>query len=253
LPNKNTLFVGKVFLHFPTLNSTNQYALNLLAKSRPSEGTVISTYRQVSGRGQIGRKWEGEPDKNIAISLILYPSFLAVRQQFLLNQAMALATADFLTKYSEKTVKVKWPNDIYIEDRKVAGILIQNTLSGTRFQSSVVGIGVNVNQEAFPETLPNPTSLKRETGREYDLGSSTSTLCHCLEARYLQLKSGQEQRLKADYLERLYRRGQKTAFYPANGNVFYGTIQGLNEQGKLLIEMENGEREVFDLQSIRYR
>ena len=245
--------MGKVFHHFPTLDSTNQYALNLLSKSRPSEGTVISTYRQTHGRGQIGRKWEGEPDKNIAISLILYPSFLDVRQQFLLNQGMALAVADFLSEYAPKAVKVKWPNDIYLEDKKVAGILIQNTVSGSRFQSSVVGVGVNVNQEIFPPVLPNPTSLKLKTGREYDLRTLISALCHYLEARYLQVKSGQVAQLKSDYLEQLYRRGQPTVFHPSGGPPFKGSIQGVDEAGKLLIEKENGERAAFDLQSIKYR
>lgn len=171
----------------------------------------------------------------------------------MLNRAMALAVTDFLSGYSEKQVRVKWPNDIYIEGRKVAGILIQNTLAGPRFQSSVIGIGVNVNQEAFSETLPNPTSLKRETGREHDLDALVSTLCQCLEARYLQLKGRQEDRLKSDYREALYRYGQSTEFHPAEGEAFCGYIRGVSEDGRLLVQKESGQLEAFDMQRIRYR
>ena len=137
--NKNTLFIGKVVIQLPKVDSTNLYAQSLVAKSKPSEGTVISTYNQRAGRGQIGRKWESEPGKNIAFSVILYPGFLAIRQQFLLNQMVSLAVLDLVAKYTEKAVKVKWPNDIYIEDGKVCGILIQNTLAGRRIQSSSGG------------------------------------------------------------------------------------------------------------------
>ena len=126
---ENTLFIGKVLRHFPQLGSTNQYAVEIVSKSNPTEGTVISTFHQPAGRGQIGRKWESEPHKNLTLSIIFYPRFLAPTQQFILNQAISLGLVDFITKYIAKGVKVKWPNDIYVQDRKIAGILLQNTLN----------------------------------------------------------------------------------------------------------------------------
>lgn len=254
LPNKNTLFVGKVVLHFPILDSTNKYALELLAKSRPTEGTVISTSEQVAGRGQIGRSWVSEPHQNIAASIIFYPSFLAVRQQFLLSQAVALGVAECLEKYlDKKEVKVKWPNDIYAGSGKLAGILIQNSLSGTRIVSSVVGIGINVNQTGFPSELPNPSSLFLETGNTFDLPSLLDDLCYHLETRYLQLRGGSLSELRSDYHARLYRLEENICFQPREGRPFQGSICGVDEQGQLLVRKTDDSVEAFDLQAVRYR
>ncbi len=253
LPNKNTLFVGKVVLHFPILDSTNQYALELLAKSRPSEGTVISTAEQTAGRGQIGRTWVSEPHKNIAVSIIFYPSFLAVPDQFLLNQAMSLGVADFLSKYLDGRVKIKWPNDIYAGSRKLAGILIQNTISGSRMRSSVVGIGINVNQNRFPADLPNPTSVFLETGKEYEPGPMLEEMYAHLEKRYLQLRSGNTAYLRADYRSRLYRLGENTRFHRREGDVFEGSIQGVDERGRLMVKRTEAQIESFELQALSYR
>ena len=130
--NKNTLFIGKVFQHFASLESTNQYAVDLISKSKPIEGTVISTFNQTKGRGQIGSTWESAIGKNITLSVILYPSFLPIQKQFYLNQIVALAVKDLLQAYTSKVVQVKWPNDVYIHEHKTAGILIQNSVSGKK-------------------------------------------------------------------------------------------------------------------------
>ncbi len=248
----NTLFVGKVLKELPKLASTNQYALSLLSKSKPIEGTVISTDDQYQGRGQIGSGWESEPRKNITISLILYPTFLPIKNQFLLNQAISLSVMDCIQKFLPGNVKIKWSNDIYIENNKVSGILIQNNLSNSRIYSSIIGIGINVNQTKFITQPPNPTSFKLETWQEFDLQVVRNELCHCLEIRYLQLKAGKIALLQDDYLQNLYRFEKMALYQRLNEDVFYGKIIGIENSGKLKIEDEFGVVESFAVKEIRF-
>ena len=249
MSNKNTLFVGKVLQQFESLESTNLYALNLLSKSKPIEGTVISTFNQTRGRGQIGSKWESEANKNITMSLIFYPTFLPVHKQFLLNCITSLAVQELLTKYIQKPVNVKWPNDIYINNKKVAGILIQNSLANKTINSAVIGIGLNVNQTQFSPELPNPTSLQMETGTTYNLNEIIDDLCFFLEKRYLQLKNGHYDQIDQDYLSVLYMYQQEALFQRADGSTFKGCISGISELGKLEIEHSLG-KESFSLKEV---
>jgi len=238
----NTLFIGKELHNFPSLSSTNTYATQLLSKSNPVEGTVILTYNQTAGRGQIGSKWESAPDKNVSMSIVLYPKFLAACEQFNLNAAVSLAIFDAVSLYV-KDVKVKWPNDIYIGKKKVAGILIQNTLAGRNIQSSVVGIGLNVNQIEFTSDAPNPTSLKLETEKDIDLNKIVQEIARALEKRYLQLKSGKTKDIRREYILHLYRFGKPFTFQREDETYFTGIITGISSLGKLVIDTETGEEE----------
>jgi len=248
---ENTLFIGKVFLHFPRLDSTNQFATDYISKNNPSEGTVISTYCQDKGRGQIGSKWESTPDKNISLSVILYPTFVEIQQQFLLSQTISLGIFDFISKHLDRNIKVKWPNDIYVKDKKIAGTLIQNTLTANKFQSSVVGIGININQLAFLSDAPNPTSFKIETGKTYDLDEMVKDLCWSIEKRYLQLRSHQNQIIQQDYLNNLYRFMEDGLFQRPEGTIFNGKIVGVTEQGKLRLVHNKGE-ENFEIKGVKF-
>ena len=248
----NTLFIGKVLHHFAELASTNSYASDILSKSKPSEGTVISTAHQPVGRGQIGRSWESEAGKNLTFSLILYPQFLPARRQFELSQAISLAVFDLVNDLVDHATYVKWPNDIYVEERKIAGILIQNTLSGANIQASIIGIGLNVNQTVFRSDAPNPTSLSLEMGQVYDLSAIFHRLCHKIEHRYLHLRSGEHNLLQNDYLRHLYR-VEKAHFFQriSDQSVFQGVIKGVEASGKLRILID-GQEHSFGLQEIRF-
>ena len=240
-------------MEFPELPSTNLFALELLSKSKPIEGTVISTCDQTDGRGQIGSKWLGEPGKNIALSIILYPFFLKAMQQFSLSQAIALAVRDWMQALLGKPVHLKWPNDLYIGDRKAGGILIQNSIIGASWQSSVVGIGINVNQEYFDETLPNPTSLKIASGGpDFDLEAIKNQLFQHIEQRYLQLKNGRLELLAAAYCECLYGLGTPRLFQRPDGSTFNGVITGTTPAGLLCILDEHGKEATFDLKAVRF-
>ena len=240
-------------MEFPALPSTNLFALELLSKSKPTEGTVISATDQTDGRGQIGSKWLAQPGKNIALSIILYPFFLKAVQQFSLSQAIALAVRDWMQAILDKPVHLKWPNDLYIGDRKAGGILIQNSIFGLSLQSSVVGIGINVNQESFDESLPNPTSLKIEAGgTEFDLDLLKNRLYEHIEQRYLQLRNGHTEALAAAYRECLYGLGIPRFFQRPDGSTFRGTITGTTASGLLCILDETKKETTFDLKAVRF-
>lgn len=237
-------------MHFPSLVSTNEYALDLLSKSKPMEGTVISADFQTRGKGQIGSSWESDPGQNITLSVIMYPSFLPAQRQFYLSEAVALAVRDCVAKYVENQVTVKWPNDVYIDNCKTAGILIQNSVAGAFLQSSVVGIGLNVNQSVFFPSLSRATSLCLARGnRPVDLDELRDALFACLEARYLALRAGQFEALREDYYAHLYRYRLLSTFRTADGRLLEGRIEGVDDIGRLLVA-HDGAVEAFDLKAI---
>ncbi len=177
--------------------------MQLLQEKDLQEGTVVITREQAEGRGQRGNKWISEAGMNLTFTIVLYPHFLEPAKQFGLSQAVSLGISDHL----EKTLKglkprIKWPNDIYVNGGKISGILIENVLSGNKISFSLIGIGLNVNQTVFGEGVPNACSMRTLSGLEFDLEDCLSSLCACLERRYLQLKAGDVAGLEADCSER---------------------------------------------------
>jgi BirA family biotin operon repressor/biotin-[acetyl-CoA-carboxylase] ligase len=245
----NTIFIGKVYYRFDELPSTNEWASELIAKNKPPEGTVVRADSQSAGRGQFGSRWESEPGKNLTLSVILYPTWLEIQAQFYLSMAVALSLHDLAEIFSLQSA-IKWPNDLYLGDRKVAGILIQNSLATRYLQASVVGIGLNVNQMEFYPTLPNPTSMALFFGKKFDLDEVAERLFECLERRYLQLKSGHRAAIKAEYEQTLFRLGEPSMFVrTADGSELSGTIRGVTEEGRLRVETDSGE-EIYGLKEI---
>jgi len=249
--SNNTLFIGKVLHLLDAIGSTNQYASDVLSKSKPSEGTIFITHHQYAGRGQATNVWESEPNKNLTFSLLLYPTFLAARQQFFLNQAISLGVLKTIQYFIPKKCTIKWPNDLYVEDRKITGILIQNALKGASIQSSVIGIGLNVNQGQFKSDAPNPTSIFLETNKAFTLDTVLAYLCQQLEKYYLLLKAGRFQTLQQAYEQELFRLNQPHSYKRVDGSLFHGTIVGVTEAGLLRLHTDDGE-EQFALKEIRY-
>ena len=252
---KKVHFIGKTLIELPSCPSTNEYALSLLSKSKPNEGTVILTFNQTQGRGQIGSKWVSEAFKNVAFSCILHPHFLAPKEQIALNQAVALAVLNLMVRYTQKEVHVKWPNDIYVDNRKIAGILIQNILSSNKFNTSIVGIGINVNQQEFPNDLPTATSLSMETGHIFNLKELSLELCDLLNQQYNRLMNQPLNLIHEEYLKHLYRFRQWNTFETSNGIAFKGRIIGVSSAGKLQVEKEgnDGFVEEFGIKEIRLK
>jgi len=260
----NTLFVGKVYYRFDELPSTNDWASQIIAsgqnpyitgaaKTKPPEGTVVRAANQTAGRGQLGSQWHSSAGENLLLSIIFYPSWLEVRAQFYLSMAVALALRDLAATFvSQESCKIKWPNDLYLQDKKAAGILIQSSVSGSNLQSAVIGIGLNVNQLDFPLELPNATSLTHLLGQPQHLDMVADRLFECVEKRYLQLKSGQRLAIKTEYEANLWRLGQVARFVRTADNVvFEGVIRGVSDQGLLQIETSAKELE-FEVKMIRH-
>lgn len=240
--------------YLPETDSTNLAARE---KEYPN-GTVVLAERQTAGRGQRGNRWSSAPGENLTFSVVLHPDFLPAQRQFYLSKAVSLALADTLEGFLGGTaapqengpeasgdaapnkgkasagVFIKWPNDIYVNDRKIVGILIENDLSGETLARSIVGIGLNVNQTRFPAELPNPTSLALETGTVYGLTEVLDAFYLRLSRRYDQLGRGDVAGIDRDYLGRIFRLGSESRFADGrSGEAFRGTITGVRPSGEL--------------------
>lgn len=235
----NNLLCGKVLIPLDRIDSTNNYAKQLLAKSRPVEGTAIIAHQQTHGKGQYGNIWLTEPGQNLTVSVVLYPNFVPAAGQFIFNKAVALAVRECLQLYLNEPVMIKWPNDIYCQGLKLSGILIENTIQGANLSDSIVGIGINANQQHFQPGMGRPGSLKTLTGEEVDLNRLFHNLMAMLEKWYLLLRAGQKDRIRAQYLQHLYQRDEWYTYKNEQGS-FTGRIIGVNEMGQLAVETENG-------------
>lgn len=222
------------------VDSTNDYAIQLIAKSNPNEGTVITTYNQTNGKGQIGRAWFSDNNKNVCISIILNPHFLPIKDSFYLSMIAALAVQKTVKSYTQSDkVYIKWPNDIFVENKKIAGLLIQQNLQGSKIASCVIGIGLNVNQETFPTELPNPISILQCTSKQEDLFEVQKLLQENLAYFYTKLRKRSFSELKRLYLKYLFKRGELAEFQTMDNSVFTGEILGIDSIGKLMINVNN--------------
>ena len=245
-----TLFTGQQLIWLPVCASTNSEAQKLILQNRASDGCTIITDFQTAGRGQRGNQWEAAPAENLMLSVVWQPTFLAATQQFRLSQAVALGLHDWATALlsPDPKLKLKWPNDLYYGDQKLGGILIENSLSGAKIQHSIIGIGLNINQQTFD--VSTATSLGRLTGRAYLREVLAARLLESLERRYLQLRAGQVGQLRQAYLATLYRY-QETHGFEVGGRRVSGQIVGVEEDGRLAVAIA-GELRRFGLQEIRH-
>jgi len=233
-----------------TVTSTNSYLKELAHRQVLEEGTVIVTRNQTEGRGQRGSSWESETGKNITCSILLYPSFLPVQRFFLLSEAIALGVKKTLDAYTEG-ITIKWSNDIYYQERKIAGILIENELTGNEYSLSIAGIGVNINQEHFLSDAPNPVSLKQITGREHDIEALLREMIQNILCRYEQLKTGNTESIISMYHEALYR---KTGFhrYEDSEGIFSARIDYVSDDGFLHLVTDRNEERNYAFKNVRF-
>lgn len=242
---------------FPSVGSTN---VTLIADlSRPEgvpTGTVYRAVDQTAGRGQVGRGWHSTPGDNLTLSVLARPDRLAVDRLFALNQVAGLAVANTVSEVlgEAAAVRLKWPNDVYVGDRKIAGVLVQNGLRGKHVGWSVWGIGLNVNEVNFPAELTTTAiSLRLLTGRAHDLEAVQDRLFAALAAAHGLLEPGQRRELDRRYEQRLYRRGQDTAFTAlTTGRRFRATVRGVDAGGRLLLSEAGGPPEAYALRELRW-
>ena len=241
----NSLFIGKKLENLPHCHSTNQIAGEMLNHDRPPEGTVVITDNQTAGKGQRGAQWESAAGQNLTFSILFYPHFLLIKHQFYLNMIISLGVARALQHELGGKVKIKWPNDILVSDKKICGILIENSLKGSKIEYSITGIGLNVNQKEF--AYEKATSLSDLTLTDYDLNDVFNKVIRGIEQYYLMLKAGDLDKIRSDYLDNLYWLNERHVF-DAQG-IFSGQIVDVDETGKLLVET-NHQVNAYDIKEI---
>lgn len=200
---------------------------------------VVWAEYQSAGRGQRGHSWHSTEGKNITFSVLLTPTFLPVTEQFLLSEIVALALVRTLAEYGIEC-RIKWTNDIYAGDNKIVGILIEHALSGDKLSRTIVGIGLNVNQEVFPSDLPNPTSMYVERGVKFDRREVLERIVTHLEELYRDLEAGNKAKIERLYIDTMYHLGEPHTYAYPNGERFTATIRGVRHSGELCLEHEDG-------------
>ncbi|AFK01776.1 biotin/acetyl-CoA-carboxylase ligase [Emticicia oligotrophica DSM 17448] len=247
-----TLFLGKNHIYLPSCHSTNDIAAEIIQTKRVFDGTIVITSNQTAGRGQRGNTWEALPNQNITFSIILKPDFLSVVHQFRLNIAVSLGIFEFLCKYLSNGLAIKWPNDIYVGNKKMGGVLIENTLSGSRIAYSVIGIGLNINQLSFSNEKAISLRLATQKQEDFDIQTLIEQLCGCIEKYYLQLKNGGAfiETQKKKYIERLFRVGEEH-LYEKEEIIFKGKIVDVADSGHLMMEVGQ-ELKKFEFKEISF-
>lgn len=248
-----TLFIGKNIIFLPETESTNSYAINMLKNVNLAEGTVVHTAHQTKGKGQRGSVWKVDPASSLTASIILKPNFLSLKNQFFLYQILALACYDTMAELlnnSQIDIKIKWPNDILLNKKKSAGILIENNVTNNYLNWSVAGVGINVNQENFEEAF-NATSLKLMTGKQLEVKEVLNILCIHLEKFYLMLRGNKLEELKKTYLGRIF--GINTWMdFERNGTVYNYFVEGISDNGLLLLQSKSGELYEVDVKEVKW-
>ncbi len=230
------------------IDSTNKYAEKFINSGTITEGSVIYTHKQTAGIGQAGNTWESEPFMNLTASMVLYPVFLIPAHQFYLTMVVSLAVCDTVDFFlDDEHAEVKWPNDIYCGNRKIAGLLIKNQVMGTEISTSIVGLGLNINQTVF-RNAPNATSLKLLTGSNFEIEKVLSKW-HSTVAEYYDMLKSNRKELYRRYLSKLYLKDIK-ANYLIDGEEVTATITGIGIHGQLVLTDNQGKRYECGLKDI---
>lgn len=239
--------IGRKLIHLESVDSTNNYTANLLKSEGLSSGTVILADEQFAGRGQRGSEWLVEPGLNLTFSVYLELVNLSVENQFDLSKLVALSIVDFLSKNGIHS-KIKWPNDIVVEGRKIAGVLIENSISSSRPIRSIIGIGININQTSFGDL--NATSMCLEKEQFYPVRDALFSFIASFNRLSIDLFSSSSN-LHESYLDKLYQLNERKYYSDSKGE-FEGEILGIDPTGKLRVD-RNGEVTSYDLKEIRFQ
>jgi BirA family biotin operon repressor/biotin-[acetyl-CoA-carboxylase] ligase len=240
-------------IRYNQLDSTNAEAIRLYQENKAIEGTVIIADGQTGGKGYGSNKWESEQGKNLTFSILLKPYFLEPSEQFIITQLISLSIQENLESIlRKKSVTIKWPNDIYVGDKKIAGILIQNFIKGNAIDMSVIGVGINASQKKFISDAPNPTSIIIESGMDCPLDNLLDDILETFSRYISGFKTNGSFSLTTKlYLNKLYRFGKKTIYKDKQGT-FMATITGVNEYGQLQLIDDTGSKRVYGFKEIEF-
>lgn len=234
-------------------DSTNNRLAQLCDREDIKEFTTLLADKQTAGKGQRGNSWESAPGMNLTFSTVLYPTTLKAREQFILSMLIALSIYDTLSDYAEG-FSIKWPNDIYWKDKKICGILIENELEGTCLVRCIAGIGVNINQEHFTSSAPNPVSLKQILGRETDKPEVLESILKRLLSYYIPLMTQEpdiKESIHSDYLNAQYRHKGMYLYRDENGE-FKASLETIEPDGHLLLKDEKGMLRKYAFKEVQY-
>lgn len=234
-------------LHLDETTSTNNFLRESLRQKTLPEGFVVFTDFQTAGKGQIENSWESGKGKNLLFSILLYPHQISIEEQFIMSQIVSIALVKVLSEYCEG-IKIKWPNDIYINDKKLAGILIENSLQGAQIKSTIIGIGLNVNQTDFKSDAPNPVSLRLLNNKSYN----RKVILEKIIDNILRIYSDMDKDIVREiYFTNLYRNDGFYAFRRGN-KVFNARIKNVLPNGKLILSLENESTKAFYFKEVEF-
>lgn len=234
--------MGKQWIKLGSVSSTNSYISSLLAQRKDRESLLVMADYQEAGRGQGSHSWHSRTGENLLMSLLLFPAFLSASDQFQLSRVVSLAICDTLEALGV-TARIKWPNDILTDKGKIAGILIEHGISGSKITHSILGIGLNLNQTEFPPFPVPASSVLLENGQSQDPEAVARMLEQHIHDRYERLKQGASGGLESAYLDKLHLLNQEAGFR-SGGETSQGMIRGVNVFGELLIE-SNGVTKAY--------
>lgn len=230
-------------------NSTNTLLAEMKHRQPLCDGFTVYTYYQTAGRGQKGNSWESERGQNLLFSTLILPKGLPVNQQFILSQIISLAIKNVLSNYTDN-IRIKWPNDIYWNDRKIAGILIENELIGSEIKNTIAGVGLNVNQSRFVSDAPNPVSLAQITGKKHNKRRLLDEILHEIYA--LRQLIGQPDVIRHKYFDALYRATGFYTYKTNTGEILEARITNVQPNGILELENREGQKQAFYFKEVAF-
>lgn len=248
--NINRILIPLKIIKLNAIDSTNDYLKSLQREVVLEDDTVVLTLEQSKGRGQQGASWYMKRNESLAFSVFRRYSNLEVTCQFHLTMAVSLAIQKALSKLGLPAVSIKWPNDIMTGDKKICGILIENQLSGTKIKSSIIGVGLNVNNQSFPN-LPQASSMKMATDVTFKIEKVLENVLDHISSELAHVKSTSFEELQERYESLLFRREKISVFEDARGNQFNGIIQGVNSQGELIVLRDEDRLQKFQMKEIK--
>lgn len=240
----------------PETDSTNNYLTQLCNEQQSAvrEFTTVIAERQTAGKGQRGNSWESEDCRNITFSFVLYPTFIEARRQFILSQIVSLSIKEELDQWTEG-ISIKWPNDIYWNEKKICGILIENDLSGHHIGRSISGIGVNINQDVFRSNAPNPISLKQITGKDHDRYLILANIMKRVKEYYTLLQADTSNNaadiITERYVRSLFRRNGLHRYADADGE-FLACLLRVEPDGRFILKDQTGKERGYLFKEVQY-
>ena len=245
--------IGLPFTELQSVDSTNNYALDKVYAGLAQHGAAFFAHEQVAGRGQRGKVWTAERDSNLILSVVIQPQDLLLSQQFQLSACVAVSVCEFFRNYTaNESTTIKWPNDLYWQDRKAGGILIDNIIGSNPggWQWAVVGIGININQVAFPEEIKNAVSMAQITGKRFNPVELARELCLVMDKNYRLLCNGGFDDIYQAYLDNLYKKGQPVRF-KKDSRIFEATVEKVSVNGTLVVR--HAVEEEFSVGEVEWR